>query len=240
METTHTPPEQPLTKKQRKELRRQERREEAESQQRSSTMKKIMVWGIVIAGVVGLGWLIASSGGDAPAVTPDNDPFKGSETAKVVVTEYSDFQCPACQAAQPVVKQVLDTYGDRIKFVYTNFPLPMHQNADEAARAGECAFDQGKFWELHDILFDRQSDWEGLSNPQGKFSEYAGEVGMDVALYDSCYASSDAKDRVTQDEREATAARVNSTPTFFVNDQKIVGAQPFSKFQELIDAELAK
>lgn len=238
--STMEPEQQQLTKKQRKELRRQERREEAQNIQRSSKVKKITIWSIVILLIVGGGWLLASGGGEAPAVTPDIDPFKGSETAKVVVTEFSDFQCPACQAALPVVNQVIDTYGDRIKFVYTNFPLPSHQNSDEAARASECAFDQGKFWELHDILFATQDEWGTLSNPKDKLTEYASQASLDTALFGTCYDSTDAKDRVDQDKREATAARVNSTPTFIINGEKIVGAQPFSKFQELIDAELAK
>ncbi|MFA6908927.1 MAG: DsbA family protein [Patescibacteria group bacterium] len=233
--------EQQLTKKQRKELRRQERHDEAS---RGKTKRKFTT--LIIVSVVGIGvivgiWALAKSAGTTPtALTPDNDPFVGSADAKVVVTEYSDFQCPACQSAQPIVKQVIEKYGDRIKFVYNNFPLPMHANADEAARAAECAFDQNKFWEFHDKLFGSQSDWEDLSNPADKFSEYAGALGLDTAAYAVCYDGSDAKDRVNYDTREAQARKVNSTPTFFVNDQKIVGAQPLEQFSEAIDAELAK
>ncbi len=232
--------QQPLTKKQRKELRRQVRRDEQQHVRKASQMKKLLVWVGVVVVAGGIVWLVVAAGGPTEPVIPDTDPFKGVENAEVVVTEYSDFQCPACKAAQPVVKQVVDQYGDRIKFVYANFPIPSHQNGDEAARAGECGFDQGKFWELHDVFFDKQETWGNLADPKEEFTTYATSVGMDATAFATCYDGSDAKNRVQQDTREANSKGVNSTPTFFVNGQKIVGAQPLSKFQEAIDEELAK
>ena len=228
-----------LTKKQRKEIHRQERREEAESVRRKGRMTKILVWtGIGIA-VVAVVWIVVQ-GGDTTPVVPDNDPFTGGENASVVITEYSDFQCPACKATQPVVKQVRDTYGDQVKLVFANFPLTIHPNSDEAAWAGECAFDQGKFWEYHDKLFDEQENWANLSDPQDAFMTYARDLGIDEAGFSACYDGEEARGRVEYDLQEGNAARINSTPTFVINGQRVSGAQPFDKFKEIIDAELAK
>lgn len=233
--------EQQITKKQRKELRRQERRDETESIRRKSRMTKMYVWsGIGIAVIAAVWFVFQAQGGGTTTVAPDNDPFVGGANASVVVTEYSDFQCPACKAAQPVVKQVIDAYGDKIKFVYSNFPLSIHQNSQQSARAGECAFDQGKFWEYHDKLFDEQENWSNLSDPKETFVGYARDLGLNEATFISCYDGTDAKNRVEHDLQEGNAAHINSTPTFVINGQKISGAQPFDKFKSIIDAELAK
>ncbi len=231
---------QPLTKKQRRALRREERRLEVAKGHRKGVIGKIVVVASVVVVIGGIGWLIVKGGGGATTpLAPDNDPFKGSVTAKVVINEFSDLQCPACKAAEPVIKQVIDTYGDKIKFIYNNFPIPSHQNGRNSAIAGECAFDQGKFWEFHDLLFDKQDTWGNISNPKDTFVADAISLGMDGTKFAACYDGSDAKKRVDYDESEGNAAGVNSTPTFIINGQKIVGAQPFEEFKKVIDAKLS-
>ncbi|HCM67628.1 MAG: hypothetical protein A2898_05605 [Candidatus Kerfeldbacteria bacterium RIFCSPLOWO2_01_FULL_48_11] len=234
---------QELTKKQRKEMRREERRNEEQNVRRSSIRKKYFGWGGISIGIALLiVWAVLSSGGSNgtnSALAPDNDPFKGIADAQVVLTEYSDFQCPACKSALPIVQQVIDTYADRIKITYNNFPLSsIHQNSDEAAKAGECAFDQNKFWEYHDMLYDRQDLWANMSDPQETFTNYAQEVGMDTGVFNTCYDGSDAKDRVEYDKREGNTRGINSTPTFMVDDEVVRSVRSFADLQEVIDAAL--
>ncbi len=165
-------------------------------------------------------------------------PFKGTADAKVAIVEYSDFQCPFCARAYPTVKQVLKDYDGKVKFYYKHFPLGFHQNAQKAAEAYECALDQGKQWEYHDKLFDNsQGDGTGLNIADLK--KYAADLGLDTAKFNSCLDGGQKAAKVQADTAEGAANGVSGTPTFFINGQAVVGAQPYSAFQQAIDAKLA-
>jgi protein-disulfide isomerase len=162
-------------------------------------------------------------------------PAKGPSKAKVVVVEFSDFQCPFCQRAEPTVQQVLKTYGDRIRFVYRHYPLPNHPNARPAAEAAACAEQQGQFWPYHEVLFANSSR---LSNDDLK--AHAQSAGLDVSAFTACFDNHRAKARVDKDVADANDAGVTGTPAFFINGRPLEGAQPFEAFKQIIEEELNK
>ncbi|MEE2828559.1 MAG: thioredoxin domain-containing protein [Myxococcota bacterium] len=164
----------------------------------------------------------------------DAHPSKGDpKTAPVVIIEFSEFQCPYCSRVIPTMEQVMETYGDKVAVVFRDYPLPMHRDAPKAAEAGHCAHEQGKFWELHDLMFQNQ---RALSVEQLK--GYARTVGLDGAAFDTCLDSGKHSAAVTASTEAGAAAGVRGTPAFFVNGQFINGAQPFENFKKIIDAEL--
>lgn len=171
-------------------------------------------------------------------------PVLGNENAKVEVVEFSDFACPFCkqwfdQTKVQLFKDYVDT--GKIKFSYRQYPIvSLHPNAEKASQASECANDQDKFWEYHDLLFKEQTTWANLPDPVTQFSTYATQLGLNKGEFDSCMSSEKFKDIVAKDLQEGTTAGVNGTPTFFINGVSLVGAQPYETFKAAIDAELAK
>ncbi|MBU2634064.1 MAG: DsbA family protein [Nanoarchaeota archaeon] len=168
-------------------------------------------------------------------VSVDDDPFIGPEDAPVIIVEFSDFQCPFCSKSVPTVKQILEEYEEEVKIVYRDFPLSFHQNAQKAAEAAECADDQGKFWEYHDVLFENQNalDVESLK-------EYAVDLNLDGDEFDDCLDSGKYEEEVKNDFQDGQSYGVSGTPAFFINGVSVSGAQPFSVFQQIIEEELAK
>jgi protein-disulfide isomerase len=161
-------------------------------------------------------------------------PSKGPNDAPIELIEFSDFQCPFCQRANPTVEQVLKTYGDRIHFVYRHFPLPNHPNARPAAEAAACADEQGRFWQYHDQLFANASR---LTDADLK--QHAAAAGLDAGRFRACVDGHRSKERVDQDIKEANDVGVTGTPAFFINGRSLEGSQPFDAFKRLIDEELA-
>ena len=168
-------------------------------------------------------------------VSVDDDPVMGNEDAPVVIVEFSDFQCSYCaRFYQDTLPQLFEEYGDDIQFVYRDYPLsPIHPHAQEAAEAAECANDQDAFWEYHDLLFDNQTalDTESLIS-------YAEELELDTDEFTDCLESGKYTDEVLADFEEGRSYGVSGTPTFFINGVRLVGAQPFANFQQVIEAEL--
>jgi protein-disulfide isomerase len=166
-------------------------------------------------------------------VASADSPARGPATAPIELIEFSDFQCPYCYRANPTVQQVLTTYGDRIRFVYRNYPLPNHPNAKPAAEAAQCAAEQGQFWPYHDRLFADQSK---LSDTDLK--ESAGALGLDAVRFNACVDSHKYKARVEGDMQAGNEAGVSGTPAFFINGRILSGAQSFEVFKKIIDEEL--
>ena len=163
-----------------------------------------------------------------------DSPAMGPKGAPIEMIEFSDFQCPFCFRVQPTLEKVLSTYGDKVRFVYRNYPLPSHPNARPAAEAAQCANEQGKFWPYHDRLF---GDPRKLSDADLK--QAAVDLGLDAAKFNACVDSHKYKARVDADMQAGDAAGVNGTPAFFINGRQISGAQPYEVFKQLIDEELA-
>jgi len=176
---------------------------------------------------------------DAPrtalTINPD-DPSEGKADAPVTVVEFSDFQCPFCQRVWPTLKQLRMKYGDRMRLVWKDFPLTqIHPQAFVAAQAGNCAREQGKFWEYHDKMFGNQSALQPAN-----LKQYAADVGLDTAKFDQCLDSSKYEARVQAALGVGGQLGITSTPTVYVNGRMINGAQPIEVFQSVIDEELAR
>lgn len=169
---------------------------------------------LVIVAIAGL-----SSPPDYEPLLPDADHVKGAGAIEIV--EYSDFQCPACGAAFPHLTAFMEQYGDRARLTYTHFPLTgIHPFAFKAAEAAECAADQGRFWEYHDMLFENQ---QALAVPDLKAT--AAQLGLDTGLFTACLDSGAMAARVTADMAAGQAAGVRATPTFFINGIRYEGVQ---------------
>jgi protein-disulfide isomerase len=162
-------------------------------------------------------------------------PMRGTTRAPVQIVEFSDFQCPFCLRAHPIVKQVLSTYGERVSLVYRHYPLQNHPNARPAADAAACANEQGRFWEYHDRLFANQNR---LADPDLK--QHAAQLGLDAGRFNDCFDRRKYQDDVDVDIDAAEAAGVSGTPAFFINGRPLSGAQPFDAFKRIIDEELAR
>ena len=168
-------------------------------------------------------------------VNPD-DPSEGKADAAVTLVEYSDFQCPFCLRVMPTLKQLRAKYGDKIRVVWKDFPLTqIHPQAFVAAQAGNCAREQGKFWELHDKMFGNQSALQ-----PDALKKYAADAGLDAAKFNQCLDSSKYEARVQEALSAGGRLGITSTPTVFVNGRIISGAQPIEVFQSVIDDELAR
>jgi protein-disulfide isomerase len=168
-------------------------------------------------------------------VTADGNPWIGTPGAAVTIIEFSDFECPYCKLSQPVLKEILERYPGKVKLVYRDFPGPNHAHAQQAAEAAQCAAEQGRFWQYHDALFDRQVAGSGWD-----FSALAQATGIDLSAFEECRRSGRVRSEVSRDVRDGSAVGVMSTPTFFINGRPLVGARAFADFQALIEKILAQ
>ena len=164
-----------------------------------------------------------------------DDPAKGPAAAPITIIEFSDFQCPYCSRVNPTLKQVEERYGDKIRVVFRDFPLPNHKDAAKAAEAGQCAHDQGKFWEMHDKLFANQAKLQVEALKQS-----ATEIGLDAAAFNECLDSGKYTAEWKKDMDEGARYGVTGTPAFFINGRLLSGAQPLEAFTTVIDEELAR
>jgi protein-disulfide isomerase len=174
--------------------------------------------------------------GDVSKISPvgDGDYPRGGKNAKVTLIEYSDFECSFCGRHTPTIEALLDKYGDDIRVIFRHFPLSsIHPNAQKAAEASECAGEQGKFWEMHDLLFDNQSAL-GLVN----LKSYAVNLGLDQNQFNECLDSSKYASKISKQAAEAQAGGITGTPGTFVNDQLVKGAYPVATFEQIIDSIL--
>src|SRR5262249_51303258 len=155
---------------------------------------------------------------DVPAVGP----MRGDNTAPVTIIEFSDYQCPYCGRAEPTMKKVLDSYKGKVRLVYKEFPLPIHDHAAKASEAALCANDQGKYWEMHDKLFDNQGalDVDNLKL-------YARDLGLDAHKFDSCLDKGEKTKDVQASVDAASTIGIHSTPAFFINGRPLSGALPY-------------
>jgi protein-disulfide isomerase len=175
------------------------------------------------------------------ALPTSANPFKGGANAKVVIQEFSDFQCPFCGRAEPTLKQIEAAYGDKVKIVWRHMPLPMHADAPLASQGAAEAFKQkgaDGFWKMHDLLFQNQSVPDGLKRPA--LEKYAVELGLDAARFASALDNAVHKAEIDADAKVAADAGISSTPAFVINGYFLNGALPFSKFKQVVDRALAE
>jgi protein-disulfide isomerase len=161
---------------------------------------------------------------------------KGPDDAWVTIIEVSDFQCPFCKRVGPTLKQVQDKYGNDVRIAFKHNPLSFHKRAKPAARAAECAHEQGKFWEMHDVMFENQRQLE-----DAQLESYAVAIeGLDAEKWKACYASNKYDKRIDADQKTAVSLGARGTPAFFINGKYLSGAQPFAAFDTAVGAELSK
>ena len=188
--------------------------------------------------VYGIYWIAMKNQGASGValskpISPD-EPSTGNQSGDVVLVEYSDFQCPACKAYYPVVQQLLKEHGDRVHLVYRHFPLPQHKNAKPAAYAATSAGAQGKFWEMHDMLFEHQEDWADSNNAKTIFLGYAVSLGLNVAAFSAAFDNPNIATHVEEDFQSGIVSQVTGTPTFFLNGKKIESPSSYDEFTKLI------
>jgi len=169
------------------------------------------------------------------AIDTKDAPVRGNVDAQVTVVEFSDFQCPFCARARPTVNQVRETYRDKVRWLFRNFPLQMHAQAPKAAEAAACAAEQGKFWEMHDRLFASQGK---LQVPDLK--QHAADLGLKAEEFNVCLDSGRHANDWQQGITDGSRYGVTGTPAFFINGRPLMGAQPFQNFAQVIDDELAR
>ena len=185
------------------------------------------------------------------SISLDDDPVKGNLNAPITIVEFSDFQCPFCaKFHSTTLPQLEASYIDsgKVKFVYRDFPIQsIHPNAVPAALASECADEQGMFWEYHDLVFENQKKWQGLSGRImiDTFEQYALELELNTSDFNTCLESGKYVDEVKKDLQDGVSYGVTGTPGFFIgNDElgyvKIIGAQPYPVFEKLIESQIAR
>lgn len=216
--------------------------------------------GLGIVALAGGGWIAYSAlrqPGSAPAASPmpltmaqaslqggyELGVAKGDPGAPVVIQEFADYQCPACGqfsalTARGLQEQYVQT--GKVYWIFFDFPIQqIHRNALPAAQAARCAHEQGKYWEMHDILFARQAEWSREGDPTGKFKEYAKALGLDVRAVERCVESGKYRNMVLQSYERGVRLGVDATPTFFVGRQRVQGALPYEAFAQVIESALA-
>ncbi|MEK6809899.1 MAG: thioredoxin domain-containing protein [Nanoarchaeota archaeon] len=194
-------------------------------------------------GAAPTGGAVLPSAGDNPAPTIvdmekllDDDTVKGDEDAPVTIVEWSDYECPFCERFYSETEKLINEQyvkTGKVKFVYRDFPLSFHANAQKAAEAAECAGEQEKYWEMHDKIFE-----SGVQGGVTGFKQYAKELGLNSAKFDTCLDSGAMAKEIQQDMADGAAVGIQGTPGFIVNGKLVSGAQPFAVFKQVIDAEL--
>ena len=202
--------------------------------------------------LVGLGLVVILVGGmllwKKSAPTPEissgqaiQDPrTKGAVNAPIKIIEFSDFECPSCKYAQSVVEELMTANPGKISFTFKHFPLPHHAHREISHKSSECAAEQNKFWPFHDLLYGNQETWSKKADPTQLLVRYASEVGLDLDAFANCLADPAALKSVMKDYKEGTELKVRSTPTFFLNGERLAGGRELAEQgQKTIDRLLA-
>jgi protein-disulfide isomerase len=222
---------------------------------KSSKTKPILliVTAIVVAGIIALymsrpenaaeadktaGAASAAGGGSAAAAQPGGGRIRGDANAPVTLVEYGDYQCPTCGRYHPIVSELLNRYPGKLKLQYHHYPLiQIHPNAMPAALAAEAAADQGKFWEMHDLIFEHQEEWSRTPNAEASFVQYAIQLGLDANKFQQSMRSPETRDRVLADVTKGNAV-VAGTPTFIINGEVLTDLLSLEGMAEVIDRHL--
>jgi protein-disulfide isomerase len=187
------------------------------------TFKKFIAASLIVVLPVVLVRMVKQTRWGEMRATP-SERQKGDPQAKVVIVEFSDFQCPTCAIVQPAIHQYLDTYKGKVRFIYKYFPLVKpHPNAMPAAHAAECASEQKQFWPYHDKLFEKQAQWSKLANATTSFMAIGDELKLDMERFRACFDDPKRRWSIEADMKEARDRQVRATPTFFLGDERLVG-----------------
>lgn len=201
--------------------------------------------------IVGATLLLGRSGGstsvpitDDRLLVREDSPKTATQSAKVTLVEFGDYQCPACKLSHPQTKQIVEEYSNKepgtFNFVFRHFPLPQHKNGVIGSRAAESAGLQGKYWQMHNKLYEDQERWGESDNPMETFNEYAKELGLDINKFQQDINSDQFNTKISRDQNDGRALGVNSTPTYFINGEKLVGVPSYEALKSKIEAALNK
>lgn len=164
-----------------------------------------------------------------------------SSSAKVTLVEFGDYECPACAEYHLLVKQLLTDFSGKVNYVFRNFPLSQHANAEISAYAAEAAGLQGKFWQMHDKLYESTNDWSTSTDAKSIFVGYAGSLGLNVDKFKVDIDSSAVKDKVKSDTNDGNLVKINSTPTFYLDGVKIENLPSiYADFKKIVSTQLSK
>lgn len=235
--------EEHLTKKERKEQSKLERLSKMEEKSNGSRKKGIIIAGVALLFLLFFGYSIYATKAthdkklSTTVKLSSSGWVTGNPKSKVTLTEFGDLQCPACLAFEPIMSQVRTDYGKTIKIVYKQFPLPknVHPNAFAAAVSAEAAGKQGKFWEYHDLVYKKQTEWSSLADPTASFVSYAKTLKLDLDQFKKDIESGELKDRVNTQVDEGVKIGVNSTPTLYINGRMIDIPNNYEELKPQID-----
>jgi protein-disulfide isomerase len=202
----------------------------------------LVIVAVVIGALIGVFALTSGkeNSSDSSNSTQASNHVQGAGNKKVTLTEYGDFQCPACKQFYPIVKQIKQQYGDDITFQFKHFPLTqIHPNAFAAHRAAEAAAKQGKFFEMHDLLYENQDSWSASQDPGAIFEGFATQLSLNLDQFKTDVASEATADIINADAKEGQTLGANSTPTFAINGKKIENPKTLDDFKKLIDEAIA-
>lgn len=164
---------------------------------------------------------------------------KGAEDAKVTIVEFSEYQCPYCKRyVDEAYKQIMADYGDQIRYIFRDYPLPFHQHAQITAEATRCAGEQNMYWKYHDLLFEKADEWVSQTEIKDVLIGYSSQLGLNESQFRECLTSAKYTQSVKDDFALGQKMGVNGTPSFFINGRQLVGAQPYEAFQAIIEEEL--
>ncbi|MBA3671528.1 MAG: DsbA family protein [Gemmatimonadaceae bacterium] len=205
---------------------------------------------LAVIGIGALSWTMTRPKHAATALDPTLPAMKaegylmGSPNAPVEVVEFADFECPGCgqysTITEPDVRTRLINTG-QIRMRYIDYPLPMHKNTWDASLSAACANDQGKFWEMHDVIFASQDRWNGeaTSRPRGVLSDLAKSIGLDMTKYDACMEADTHRAKIQSHLAEAERRQINQTPSFVIGGKIYPGALPYDEIKKLVTAAAA-
>ncbi len=237
--------DKPLTKKEKRALTKEQKQKDKAKEKQTASLKK---WGVIAIAVLVIAFLgykfvnwARTPEPEVPAQAisiTDSDWVRGNPEALVELIEYGDFQCPACATFASQVKRLNEDFPDDLKIAFRHFPLTnIHKNAVDAALASEAAGKQEKFWEMHDLLYENQEDWSEEGGADEIFEGYANELELDIEVYKVDFGSDESKSRVDTGLTGGRALRVNATPTFYLNGNKIE-PRSYDEFKGLVEVEI--
>lgn len=204
---------------------------------------------LIVAGVaVAIGTAVFLTRPETPVAETSAAPtldtkghFRGPADAAITLVEFGDYQCPSCGVYHPVVSEVLRRYPTQVRLQFRHYPLiSIHQNAMMAAMAAEAAGQQGRYWDMHDMLFEYQQSWAESPNPEPEFLSFANHLGLDPNKFMQSMRSPDLQQRVLDDVVQAREAKVDAVPAFFIKGQRVHPRLSVEDFAGILDAELQK
>lgn len=167
-------------------------------------------------------------------LSPSGSSETATVSAEITLVEFGDYQCPACGVYHPFVKKLLEDLKGQVNFVFRHFPLSQHKNAPIASYVAISAGKQNKYWEMHNILFEKQAEWSDLSDPKETFIGYAKGIGLDISKFESDIESKSTSDLVSKDMNDGRTVGINATPTYFVNGKKLTLPSTYDEFKNLV------